>query len=115
MDKRPRSSRERRQAMAEEFSRRIGRKEYRKIRGRREGDQSLWFGLGVVGVVGWSVAIPTLIGVALGIWIDTTWPSRFSWTLMLLIAGVSLGCLNAWYWVKKAGISNSTDKEDQEQ
>jgi len=38
--------------MAEEFSRRIGRKEYRKIRGRREGDQSLWFGLGVVGVVG---------------------------------------------------------------
>ena len=111
MDRKARSSKERRQAIAEEFSRRIGRKEYRKLKGRREGDQSLWFGLGVVGVVGWSVAIPTLIGVALGIWIDSTWPSRFSWALMLLLAGVALGCLNAWYWVKKAGISNS-ERED---
>ena len=56
------------------------------------------------GVVGWSVAIPTLIGVAVGLWIDGRWPSRFSWTLMLLIVGVALGCINAWYWVKKAGI-----------
>jgi len=56
------------------------------------------------GVVGWSVAIPTLIGTALGIWIDNNWPSQFSWTLMLLIGGVMVGCLNAWYWVRKAGI-----------
>lgn len=107
MDKKYRSYksyRERRRAANEEYGRNIGRKEHRKIRGRREGDKSLWFGLGVAGVVGWSVAIPSLIGVALGIWIDTTWPSRFSWTLMLLIAGVILGCFNAGYWVKKAGV-----------
>jgi ATP synthase protein I len=112
MDKQSRSPRERRRAAAEEFTRRIGREERRKQRGRREGDNSLWFGLGVVGVVGWSVAIPTLLGVALGIWIDTTWPSRFSWSLMLLIAGVALGSLNAWYWVKKAGISKASGEEE---
>ncbi|MBW1746244.1 MAG: AtpZ/AtpI family protein [Deltaproteobacteria bacterium] len=40
-----------------------------------------------------------LIGIALGIWIDLKWPSRYSWTLMLLIIGVILGCLNAWFWI----------------
>jgi ATP synthase protein I len=42
-----------------------------------------------------------VIGVAVGLWIDATFPSRFSWTLMLLLLGVGLGCLNAWYWVTR--------------
>jgi ATP synthase protein I len=53
------------------------------------------------GLVGWSVAIPTLIGIAVGVWIDRTHSGPYSWTLMLLFAGVVVGCLNAWYWVKK--------------
>lgn len=73
----------------------------RKIRARQENGRSLWFGLGMFGLVGWSVAIPTLIGLAIGIWIDMRWPSRFSWTLMGLIIGVALGCVNAWFWVKR--------------
>ena len=112
MDKESRTPKDRRRAAVEEFGRQIGREERRKLRGKREGDNSLWFGLGVVGVVGWSVAIPTLLGVAVGIWIDTTWPSRFSWALMLLIAGVALGSLNAWFWVKKAGISRTNEEEE---
>ncbi|HOO47714.1 MAG TPA: AtpZ/AtpI family protein [Deltaproteobacteria bacterium] len=88
----------------ERFGREAQKKESLKIRGRQEEDETVWFGLGMFGVVGWSVAIPTLIGVALGIWIDNSWPSQFSWTLMLLIGGLMLGCLNAWYWVRKGGI-----------
>jgi ATP synthase protein I len=57
--------------------------------------------LGMMGLVGWSVAIPTLIGVALGWWIDRSWPGRMSWTLTLLFVGVAIGCLNAWYWVRQ--------------
>ena len=45
--------------------------------------------------------IPTLIGVAAGVWIDKTFGSRYSWTLMGLSIGVVLGCLNAWYWVNR--------------
>ena len=81
----------------------IGAKESRKIKSRRAEHQTFWFGLGMFGMVGWSVAVPTLIGIALGIWIDAKWPSRFSWTLMLLVLGVALGCLNAWFWVKREG------------
>lgn len=84
-----------------ELSKQVGAKETRKIKARRAGDRGIWFGLGLFGIVGWSVAIPTVVCVAVGIWIDTQWPSRFSWTLMLLFLGIVLGCLNAWYWVTK--------------
>jgi ATP synthase protein I len=94
--------RERRLKLAEIFTQKVGAKEARRIKGKAQKDDGLWFGLGVFGVVGWSVVIPTLIGTAIGLWIDRTWPSRFSWALMLLVLGVGLGCLNAWYWVKKA-------------
>ncbi|HHO77096.1 MAG TPA: ATPase F0F1 [Deltaproteobacteria bacterium] len=86
------------------FGKETQKKESLKIRGRMEKNETVWFGLGMFGVVGWSVTIPTLIGVALGIWIDKSWPSQFSWTLMLLIGGLILGCMNAWYWVQKGGI-----------
>ncbi|MBW2167135.1 MAG: AtpZ/AtpI family protein, partial [Deltaproteobacteria bacterium] len=81
------------QRKAEKLSKAVGAKEVRKIRARREKNNDVWFGLGMFGLVGWSVAVPTLIGIALGIWIDLKWPSRYSWTLMLLIIGVILGCL----------------------
>lgn len=79
----------------------MAQKESRKLKARREKGRSLWFGMGMFGVVGWSVAIPTLAGIALGVWVDTRWPGPYSWTLMLLVIGVGLGCLNAWYWIKR--------------
>ncbi|EMB18287.1 MULTISPECIES: AtpZ/AtpI family protein [Rhodopirellula] len=79
----------------------VDAKQSRKLDARQQGDRSAWFGLGMFGLVGWSIAIPTLLGIALGIWIDERWPSRFSWTLMLLIGGVGIGCLNAWWWINR--------------
>jgi ATP synthase protein I len=86
---------------AKELSEKVGSKEARKIKARRDNDRGVWFGLGMFGLVGWSVAIPTVIGVALGVWIDKTWPGRYSWTLMGLVLGVIVGCINAWFWVKR--------------
>lgn len=83
------------------FTEQVGRRAERKIRAREKGKRSVWFGLGMFGVVGWSVAIPTLIGVAIGAWMDSMWPGLPSWTLTMLIIGILLGCLNAWYWVKQ--------------
>jgi ATP synthase protein I len=98
------------------LSRTVGRQERRKLRARRHRMRGTWFGLGMYGLVGWSVVIPTLLGVALGLWIDRSWPSRFSWTLMLLAAGLLLGCWNAWYWVslEQRAIEDEsrTDTED---
>lgn len=84
-----------------ELARWVREKEHRKLKARRDQNRGVWFGLGMFGLVGWAVAIPTLIGIAMGIWIDATWPGPYSWTLMLLFIGVVVGCLNAWYWVKR--------------
>jgi ATP synthase protein I len=78
----------------------VGVKERRKLRARSE-DRGVLFGLGMFGLVGWSVAIPTVIGVALGVWLDQRYDTTTSWTLTGLFLGVVVGCLNAWYWVKR--------------
>lgn len=85
----------------EDLAESVGRRAERKLRARREKRQSAWFGLGMFGLIGWSVAIPTLVGIAIGAWIDRRWPGQASWTLTLLIVGVVIGCFNAWYWVKQ--------------
>ena len=87
--------------LEERFSDEVGRKAERKLRARRERNRTAWFWLGMFGLVGWSVAVPTLIGIAMGIWIDNTWPDGISWTLNLLIIGIIVGCINAWYWVQR--------------
>lgn len=87
----------------ERYMRDVACKEQRMLKSRREGHKDVWFGLGMFGIVGWSVAIPTLAGIALGIWIDSRTQSGYSWTLMLLGLGVIVGCLNAWYWIKREG------------
>ena len=85
----------------EEFGEQVGHRAERKLRARKEQERSAWFGLGMFGLVGWSVAIPTLIGIAVGVWLDRRWPSQVSWTLTFLIIGMAVGCLNAWYWIKQ--------------
>jgi ATP synthase protein I len=94
------------------FIRKIEKKEKRKLRAQRKKGQGIWFGLGLFGVIGWSVMIPTVIGIAVGIWADKKWPGQISWTLTFLFAGIILGCLNAWYWVEKE--RKSIEKENEE-
>jgi ATP synthase protein I len=83
------------------LARQIGAQAARKLRARRGGAADVWFGLGMMGLVGWSVVVPTLLGAALGLWLDKHHPGTHGWTLALLVAGLALGCLNAWHWVAK--------------
>lgn len=75
--------------------REVGTRQKRIARGRSQKD-NIWSSIAILGVVGWSVTLPTVLGVVLGVWLDRHWPSRFSWTLTLLIAGLAIGCTNAW-------------------
>jgi len=107
-----RTSRQRRRQIADHFADKVAQKEALRMKGLRHKDETVWFGLGMFGIVGWAVAIPTLIGIAVGLWIDRTWPSQYSWALMFLIIGVVLGSINAAYWVRK--IRNTIIEEDDE-
>jgi len=81
------------------FSQDVFAKVTRKLKAQRNASHDVWFGLGMIGLVGWSVVVPTLLGAMFGIWLDRHSTGSFSWTLRLLIIGLIIGCLNAWYWV----------------
>jgi ATP synthase protein I len=84
-----------------EFSRQVSEQAARKLKAQREVTRTVWSGLGMMGLVGWSVAVPTLLGAALGIWLDRHYPGSHSWALALLAIGLGLGCFSAWHWVAK--------------
>jgi len=94
------------------LARQVGTKAERKLRAQRHVDRTIWLGLGMMGLIGWSVAIPTLIGAAIGIWLDKHYPESFSWTLTMLIIGLFIGCLNAWHWVAKEHQKMQEEQED---
>jgi len=70
---------------------------------RRKPHQSLWFGFAMFGLIGWTIAIPTFLGAALGRWLDVRFPASYSWTLTLLVVGLVFGCVAAWLWVADEG------------
>jgi ATP synthase protein I len=90
----------------------IGAKAARKLKARRRGTPGVWSGLGMMGLIGWSVTVPTLLGAALGIWLDDRYPGAHSWTLALLVAGLLIGCLNAWHWVANEEKAMRDEQED---
>lgn len=97
------------------FSREITAKVARKLKAQRNVTQGVWFGLGMMGLVGWSVVVPTLLGAALGIWLDNRHLGSHSWTLMLLVMGLCLGCFNAWHWVAKEDKAIREEQEDNDE
>ncbi len=68
----------------------------RRGRARREDRRSIGQDLGLIGVIGWTVVIPTLLGIYFGRWLDRRFGSGVFWTLALLVVGVVLGCTLAW-------------------
>jgi ATP synthase protein I len=94
------------------LSQEVGAKAARKLKARRNSTRGVWFGLGMMGLIGWSVVVPTLLGAAFGIWLDKRHPGSHSWTLMLLVMGLVIGCLNAWHWVAKEDKEMREEQED---
>jgi ATP synthase protein I len=94
------------------FSQEVGAKAGRKLKARRRSRDGVWFGLGMMGLVGWSVVVPTLLGAALGHWLDSRYAGKHSWTLALLVAGLAIGCFNAWHWVAKEDKAMHEETED---
>jgi len=69
----------------------------------------------VTGVIGWSVAVPSLAGALLGLWLDRRYPGSHSWTLALLVAGLCIGCFQAWTWVAREDRSMHEEPQKQAQ
>ncbi len=68
----------------------------------REGDASVARRLAQIGVLGWIIVVPILIGIFVGRWLDQTFNSALFCTAPLLMLGVALGCWSAWKWMQNA-------------
>ncbi|SDU19115.1 ATP synthase protein I [Verrucomicrobium sp. GAS474] len=95
--------------------RQVEAKARRKAKGRRNPAPGVWFGLGMMGLIGWSVVVPTLLGALLGLWLDGHHPASRSWTLALLVAGLVIGCANAWHWVSKEEKAMREEEEGKDE
>jgi ATP synthase protein I len=74
----------------------IKRRRERRARWQREGERSIGQNLALIGVLGWTIVTPTLIGVFVGRWLDREFSAGLFWTLGLLVLGLALGCTLAW-------------------
>ena len=66
---------------------------------RTEGEPSTMRFVGQIGVLGWIIVTPTLIGLFIGRWVDRWLGTGIFWSAPLLMIGVALGCWSAWRWM----------------
>ncbi len=79
----------------------IRRSAERMSRARSEPSESPLRGLGAFGIIGWSVAVPTVGGAFLGMWLNRVAPQAFSWPIALILGGVFVGGIIAWSWIDR--------------
>ncbi|MFA5506743.1 MAG: AtpZ/AtpI family protein [Vulcanimicrobiota bacterium] len=95
----------------QEYLKNVSSDEKRKLSSRRHQPGRIWSGLTFFGMVGWTVAVPTVLGAALGAWLDRRYPIGHSWTVSLLVAGLTFGCFNAWRWLSEEEARITTPEE----
>lgn len=68
---------------------------------RKEGEPSLMSFVGQIGVLGWIIVTPILVGLFLGRWIDSRLGTGIFWSAPLMLVGVIIGCWSAWRWMHR--------------
>jgi ATP synthase protein I len=67
----------------------------------REGEPSMAQYVGQIGVLGWIIVAPTLIGLFIGRWLDHLLGTGIFWSAPLLGVGLIIGCWSAWKWMHR--------------
>ena len=80
----------------EKLSEAVKTRQERRELWARERERSLGQNLAMIGVLGWTIVLPTLLGLFAGRWLDRTFHMGIFWTLGLLVAGLAAGCVLAW-------------------
>ncbi len=79
----------------------VRKQQERRKRWRSEGEPSVMRFVGQIGILGWIIVAPTLIGLFIGRWLDTRFGSGIFWSATLLLLGVTAGFWSGWRWMHK--------------
>lgn len=75
----------------------------RQKRGQENPEPSLGARLGQMGILGWTIVVPTLLGLVVGRWLDTQFSTGIMFATALLMLGAAFGLWSAWRWMHRAG------------
>jgi ATP synthase protein I len=79
----------------------VRKQQERRSRWLTEGEPSVMRFVGQIGVLGWIIVTPTLIGLFIGRWLDHKLGTGIFWSAPLLLLGVVMGSWSAWRWMHK--------------
>jgi len=79
----------------------VRKRQQRRKHWLNEGEPSVVRFVGQIGVLGWMIVTPTLIGLFIGRWLDHRFSTGIFWSAPLLLLGVVVGCWSAWRWMYK--------------
>jgi len=68
---------------------------------RNEREPSVAARLGQIGVLGWAIVAPILIGVVIGRWLDRTLGTGIFFSAPLIMLGAAAGLWTAWRWMHR--------------
>jgi ATP synthase protein I len=68
---------------------------------RTEGEPSVIRFVGQIGVLGWIIVLPILIGMFVGRWLDHKFGTGIFWSGPFLVLGVAVGGYSAWKWMHR--------------
>ncbi len=95
-----------------DFEKAVVQRRKRRLKAERQKGRGIWMGMGMFGLVGWSVAVPTLAGLFLGLWLDARTETNFSWAFALMAGGLTLGLINVWNWMQKTASEDNEEEDD---
>lgn len=72
--------------------------------GRADPEPSLGARFGQIGILGWTIVLPTLLCLFLGRWLDRTFGTGIFFSAPLLMAGAAIGFWSAWRWMHRQGL-----------
>ena len=76
----------------------------REEEGRADPEPSLGVRLGQIGVLGWTIVVPTLLFLFLGRWLDRIFGTGIFFSAPLLMIGAAIGLWFAWRWMHRQGL-----------
>jgi ATP synthase protein I len=70
---------------------------------RSDPEPSLGARLGQIGVLGWAIVVPTLLGLFFGRWLDLSFGTGVFFSAPLLMIGAAIGFWFAWRLMHRPG------------
>lgn len=74
----------------------------RSKEGADDPEPSLGARLGQIGILGWTIIVPILVGLLIGRWLDRQFATGIVFSAALIMVGAAIGMWSAWKWMHSA-------------